>query len=533
MISTQFMSPSKFIALLCLVGVVSATTAPAALAQGRRGAPPEAAQAAAPTAPEAKPTAAPESKTAATPGMPTAEPPLPADAHVDQTIQMEGKTLHYTATVGTLAVRDGKGALSGEVVYTAYTMEGKDRPVTFAFNGGPGAASVYLNLGAIGPKKVAFGAEGQSPSDPATMTDNPGTWLDFTDIVFIDPIGTGFSRSLVSLDEAKKQFYGPDQDIEYLSKCVYDWLVKNQRLQSRKYIVGESYGGYRGPRLTAYLQSEIGVAVNGLVLVSPALSPQSGSPDLSPIPWMLTLPSIVAANYERQGKLTNENMQAVIDYTRGQYAQDLLAGNSDPAATPRLVAKVTELTGLDQKFVKESGGRLETQAFLREEFRETGKLGSRYDPNVTAYDPFPYNPTQETNDPILLSIIAPTTTAMVDFVTRTVGWKTDARYNALSSEVARAWDRSSRNGAFSGGASASDLRVAVATDPKLRVVIAHGWADLSCPFMGSVLTVSQIPIMGDPTRIQVHEYPGGHMYYARIGSSLALRKDVMEMVSKH
>ncbi len=107
-------------------------------------------------------------------------------------------------------------------------MEGKDRPVTFAFNGGPGAASVYLNLGAIGPKRVAFGAEGQSPSDPATLMDNPGTWLDFTDIVFIDPIGTGFSRSLVSMDEAKKQFYGPDQDIEYLSKCVYDWLVKNQ-----------------------------------------------------------------------------------------------------------------------------------------------------------------------------------------------------------------------------------------------------------------------------------------------------------------
>jgi carboxypeptidase C (cathepsin A) len=536
MSSAQDFSLPKFVGFLCLFGVVSATAPSLATAQqGRRGgqgAPPVEAAAAKPVGADGKP-AAPDAKPVATPGMSLTEPPLPADAHVEQTIQMDGKTLHYTATVGTLAVRDSKGALSGEVVYTAYTMEGKDRPVTFAFNGGPGAASVYLNLGAIGPKKVAFGAEGQSPSDPATLTDNPGTWLDFTDIVFIDPIGTGFSRSLVPLDEAKKQFYGPDQDIEYLSKCVYDWLVKNDRLLSRKYIVGESYGGYRGPRLTAYLQSEIGVAMNGLVLVSPALAPQSGSPDISPIPWMLTLPSIVAANYERQGKLTNENMAAVIDYTRGEYAEDLMKGNSDPAATPRLVKKVTELTGLDATFVRQSGGRLETQAFLREEFRETGKLGSRYDPNVTAYDPFPYNPTQETNDPILLSIIAPTTTAMVHFVTETVGWKTDARYNALSNEVARAWDRSSRNGAFAGSASATDLRVAVATDPKLRVVIAHGWADLSCPFMGSVLTVSQIPIMGDPTRVQVHEYPGGHMYYARTASSLALRKDVMDMVNKH
>ncbi len=519
----QSFSLSKSVAFLCLSAAIPMMLPSAALAQSTSDAKTP--------APDAK-AAAPDAKAGATPGIPIAQPPLPPDAHVEQTMQLDGKPLRYTVTVGTLPVRDSKGALSGEVVYTAYVAEGKDRPVTFAFNGGPGAASVYLNLGAIGPKRVAFGAEGQSPSDPATLMDNPGTWLDFTDLVFVDPIGTGFSRSLVSEEESKKQFYGPDQDIEYLSKCVYDWLVKNGRLQSRKYIVGESYGGYRGPRLTAYLQSKIGVAVNGLVLVSPALSPDAGSQDLSPIPWMMTLPSIVAANYERQGKLTNESMAEVIDYTRGEYAVDLMKGNSDPAATPRLVKKVTELTGLDATFVRQSGGRLETQAFLREEFRETGKLGSRYDPNVTAYDPFPYNPTQETNDPILLSIIAPTTTAMVDFVTRTVGWKTEARYNALSFEVNHLWDQSG-NGAFAGSASATDLRVAVATDPKLRVVIAHGWDDLSCPFMGSVLTVSQIPTMGDPTRVQVHEYPGGHMYYARPTSSLALRKDVMEMVSKH
>jgi carboxypeptidase C (cathepsin A) len=464
---------------------------------------------------------------------PTIPNDLPADKSVPQSIAVNGKAIKYTATVGTLPVKNADGKPVGEVVFTSYIVDEPNRPVTFAFNGGPGAASVYLNLGAIGPKRVDFGAEGQSPSDPAILKDNPGTWLDFTDLVFIDPIGTGFSKSLVSNDESKKLFYGPDQDIEYLSKIVYDWLVKNGRLESRKYIVGESYGGYRGPRLTSYLQSQIGVAMNGLVLVSPALAPSTGSDEISPIPWMITLPSIVAANYERKGMLSNESMAPVLAYTEGEYMTDLVKGFSDPAATPRIVQKVTELTGLDPTFVKQSGGRLETQAFLREEFRETGKLGSRYDPNVTAYDPFPYAPEQETNDPILLSIIAPTTSAMVNWVTQTVGWKTDARYNALSEEVGRLWDRSGRNGAFSGAAAATDLRVAVATDPKLRVVIAHGWADLSCPFMGSVLTVQQIPIMGDPTRVQVHEYPGGHMYYARIGSSLALRKDVMEMVAKH
>src|SRR3954451_2130286 len=459
-------------------------------------------------------------------------PSLPPDAHVDQTVQMSGKTIKYTATVGTLRVKNAENKPTGEVVFISYILEGANRPVTFAFNGGPGAASVYLNLGAIGPKRVAFGT-GESPSDPATLTDNPGTWLDFTDLVFIDPIGTGFSQSLVSPDETKKLFYGPDQDIEYLSRIVYDWLVKNGRLQSRKYLVGESYGGYRGPRLTQYLQSTTGVAMNGLILVSPALIPGGGSADISPIPWMLTLPSIVAANYERKGKLSAETMAPVIEYTRSEYVTDLVKGNSDASATPRLVKKVTELTGLDAAFVRESGGRLETQAFLREEFRESGKLGSRYDPNVTAYDPFPYDPSQRTDDPILLSIIAPTTTAMVDFVTRVVGWKTDEKYNALSYEVNQMWQRGGRGAVGNEAASATDLRVAVATDPKLHVLIAHGWADLSCPFMGSILTVTQMPSMGDPKRVQVHMYPGGHMYYSRLESSLALRKDVLELVNAH
>jgi len=500
---------------LCLFATLLA--APAAIAQK--------------AAPDTKP-ASTDTKPAAPEAKEKTPPSLPPEAHVAQSIVLNGKTIKYTATVGWLPVKDADGKTTGEVVYTAYTVDEPNRPVTFAFNGGPGAASVYLNLGAIGPKRVNFGAEGQSPSDPATLHDNPGTWLDFTDLVFIDPIGTGFSKSMVSPDETKKLFYGPNQDIHYLSRIVYDWLVENDRLLSPKYIVGESYGGYRGPRLTQYLQSQIGVGINGLVLISPALSPDAGAPDFSPIYWMTTLPSIVAANYERQGKLTAENMAPVIAYDLGDYATGLLKGNSDPTATPDLVKKVTELTGLDPTFVKQSGGRLETQAFLREEFRETGKLGSRYDPNVTAYDPFPYSPTQETNDPILLSIIAPTTTAMVDWVTRTVGWKIDARYNALSDEVNEQWDRA-RGGAFRSSASSTDLRVAVATDPKLHVLIAHGWADLSCPFMGSVLTVNQIPKMGDASRIQVHEYPGGHMFYSRTASQLALRQDVMKMYNEH
>ncbi|UKE52689.1 S10 family peptidase [Xanthomonas translucens] len=452
---------------------------------------------------------------------------LPADANVRQVTHVDGKSLGYTATVGTLPVKDAQGKIVADVVFTAYTVDGKDRPVTFALNGGPGAASVYLNLGAIGPKVVSFGSEGDSASAPATLHDNPGTWLDFTDLVFIDPVGTGFSRARVADEQAKKLFYTPQADIEYLSRTIYDWLLKNQRLQSRKYLVGESYGGFRGPRITHYLQTQLGVAMNGVVLVSPYLNPSlDANGDVSPLAWMLTLPSIAAAHLEREQRLTPEAMRQVIDYTRGDYVTALLRGRSDAAGNERMIQQVAAMTGLDTVYVRRAGGRLETQAYLREVFRDKGQLGSRYDSNVTAFDPFPNAPEQRANDPLLDSIIAPTTTAMVDFVTRVVGWKVDARYQALNYDVNKLWDWNNelRKG------SVTELRQAVAIDPKLRVLIVHGWNDLSCPFMGSVLTVDQMPVMGnDPTRVQVRNYPGGHMFYNRADSQRALRGDVMAM----
>jgi carboxypeptidase C (cathepsin A) len=329
--------------------------------------------------------------------------------------------------------------------------------------------------------------------------------------------------------ETKKLFFSPTPDIEYLSLVVYKWLVKNDRMLDKKYLVGESYGGYRGPRMTHYLQSQLGVAMNGLVLVSPYLNPTFGDGNLSPIPWMITLPSITAAHLENEGKLTPEAMQEVIAYTRGDYAEALLKGRSDPAATQQMIEHVTQMTGLDPAFVKYSGGRLETGAYLREVHRSQGLIGSVYDSNVTSPDPYPFAPEQESNDPILESIVAPTTTAMVDFINRTVGWKTEDRYYALSMDVNQQWDRQAdlRRGAV------PDLREAVAADPKLRVLIVHGWNDLSCAFMGSVLTVDQMPLMGDPGRVSVHEFPGGHMFYTRAANQAGLHQLAEQMVAAH
>ncbi|HET7105076.1 MAG TPA: peptidase S10 [Terracidiphilus sp.] len=457
--------------------------------------------------------------------------PLPPEKSVQQTMVLNGKTLHYAVTVGAYPTRDKANKTVGQVVVTSYTMASDNRPVTFALNGGPGGSSVYLNFGAIGPKHLQFGNQGDSPSAPAVLTDNQGTWLDFTDLVFIDPIGTGFSRSLVPDDQARSLFYSAEPDIEYLASIMYDWLVKNRRLDSRKYIVGESYGGFRAPRITYYLQSQIGVGINGMVLVSPALNFTIRNDGLiySPLPWMLTLPSIVAAHLERQSKLTAEAMKPVIAYDEGEYATTLIKGSSDPAATDRMIQRVTEMTGLDPEFVKLSGGRLDAAAYLREVNREQGRLASVYDPNVTMFDPFPFAPERRANDPVLATVIAPVTTAMVNFLVNTVGWKVNARYNALSYDVIRLWKRddATREGAV------TQLRQTAAADPQMRVLIVHGWDDLTCPFMGSVLSVNQMPIMGDPGRISVREYPGGHMFYTREGSRIALHNDVMEMVSRH
>jgi carboxypeptidase C (cathepsin A) len=459
-------------------------------------------------------------------------PPFPADARITQVTHVAGKTLNYTVTVGSLPVRDEKGKKIAEVVFTAYILDGTkdptERPVTFAFNGGPGASSVYLNLGAIGPKRVQFGAAGDNASAPPALVDNPGTWLDFTDLVFVDPVGTGFSRSLVSKDETKKRFWSVKPDIEYLSRIVYDWLLKNGRMASPKYLIGESYGGFRGPRLAHYLQTQLGVGINGVTLVSPYLNADAtGDGQFSPMPWAVSLPSMAAANYERQGKPLNPQTMAEVEtYARGEFIVDLLKGARDQAALDRVVQHVTAYTGVDAETVRRSGGRLESFAFLRDLYRDQGKIGSIYDSNVTAYDPFPWSPQRRSGDPILDAIVAPTTSAMVDFMTRQVGWKVEGRYEALSYEVNANWENGE---GINNIESVTDLRQALALDPKLRVMIVHGYDDLSCPYFASKLIVDQMPNMGDANRISVHVYPGGHMFYSRPDSQSALRRDIMAM----
>jgi carboxypeptidase C (cathepsin A) len=264
-------------------------------------------------------------------------------------------------------------------------------------------------------------------------------------------------------------------------------------------------------------------------MVSPYLDPPSTGHDnaLSPLPWMIDLPSMAAGHLEREGKLTPQAMSRVEAYTQGQFVTDLLAGRQDKAAVERLTTHVADLTGLDPALVRRLDGRIDEDTYLREIHRDDQKIGSYYDSNVTSFDAFPSSATRKSGDPILEASIAPLTSAMVDFDTRVVGWKADARYNALSFAVNADWDDAKLD-----DKPVSDLRKAIANDPNMAVMIAHGYNDLSCPYFGSKLILEQMPRFGSDQRVELHVYPGGHMFYARPASDASFKQDAKALIER-
>src|SRR6202789_332732 len=475
---------------------------------------------------QATPQAAPPATKA--PEKPSLEPFLPAKS-VQQFAIIGNKKVEYVLTVGSIPLKDEKGEVTGEVVYTAYvvpTGAGSNRPVTFSMNGGPGAASAYLNLGALGPKHINFGRDGTYASDSPALTDNANSWLDFTDLVFIDPIGTGYSRSHLDEEGTLKTFLKPEEDIHYLGDVIDAWLRLNSRTQSPKYLIGESYGGYRVPRVAQHLQSELGIGVSGIVMVSPALdlASLSRSDALSPISWMINLPSMAAAVKERRGEaLTAESMAPVETYAQTEFVEDFFAGQRNKAATERMSARVTQYLGLDPALVRRLAGRVPPDVFLRENRRDEGKIGSFYESNQLAYDPFPERDRTDYNDPNLGSTAA-FAEAMINIINDQAGWKVNARYYINNYHVAMTFDHSDSGKDL----PVTDLRKAVANDPHMAVLIAHGYNDLACPYLLSKLVVAQMPSFGVAERVKVDVFPGGHMFYARPQSAAAFKHDAMQ-----
>ena len=449
---------------------------------------------------------------------------LPPDSTTKQTLALPGRTLAFSATAGSIRLFDDKGESQADIAYTAYQLDGADpatRPVTFLFNGGPGAASAYLQLGAAGPWRLSINGDAAIPSASPDLQPNAETWLDFTDLVFIDPVGTGYSRFVATGDDVRKKFFSTDGDVSSIALTIRRWLEKSGRLLSPKYLAGESYGGMRGPKIVRNLQIEQGVGVRGLILFSPVLDFRefTGS---SMLQYVWSLPTMAAVARQAKGAVTRADMADVENYARGEFLADLLKGTADTAATTRLADKFAALTGIDQAVSRRLAGRLDAIEFRREFDRKEGKVTGRYDASVMGFDPNPDSSFYHFNDPSGETLTGPLTSAAVDLTTRKLNWRPDGSYHLLNGAIEKAWD-------FGRGInppeSISQLRQILALDPKLKLLVGHGLFDLATPYFGTKILLDQLPAFASPSRVKLVVYPGGHMFYSRDASRQAFRAE--------
>ncbi|KAA2236533.1 S10 family peptidase [Salinarimonas soli] len=461
-------------------------------------------------------------------GRPAEAGALPAESVTRHRLQLPGRELAFTAVAGSLPLLDRAGKVEADIGFVAYLREGEDparRPVTFAVNGGPGAASAYLHLGVLGPWRLPLDGPTVPPSSSPALVPNGETWLDFTDLVFIDPVGTGYSLTRPGTpDDLRNRLLSVEGDIDALATIVSRWLKDNGRLASPKFFVGESYGGFRGPLLAEKLQTDQGVGFSGLVLLSPVLDfGWRSQPSWNPLPQVSLLPSAAAAAMEQRGPVDRKALRAVEAYASGEFVTDLLRGQTDPAALDRLGARVAELTGLDPALARRLGGRLDMRTLQRELRRGEGLVTSAYDTGVTAFDPDPTSPQGRFSDPVLEGMTAPLTSAIVDHLSRTLKWDVpDRRYQLLNGGVSRAWRW---GGGRSQPESLNELRSALALDRRMRALVVHGFTDLVTPYFESELLLRQVPDYGAEGRVRLEVYPGGHMFYSRDGSRRAFRAD--------
>jgi carboxypeptidase C (cathepsin A) len=454
---------------------------------------------------------------------------LPPDSTTQHTLALPGRTLAFAATAGSIRLFDDKGEPQADIAYTAYQLDGADpasRPVTFVFNGGPGAASAYVQLGNAGPWRLPITGDAAVPSAPPDLQPNAETWLDFTDLVFIDPVGTGYSRFIATGEDVRKRFFSIDGDVSSIAVTIRRWLEKSGRLSSPKFVATESYGGIRGPKIVRELQINRGVGVKGLILISPVLDFRdfSGS---SPLQYVASLPTMAAVARNAKSPVTRADMADVEHYARGDFLTDLIKGLADTEATIRLSDRVAALTGIDQAVSRRLAGRFDSIEFRREFDRRDGKVTGRYDASVMGFDPYPDSSFFHFSDPSGEALTAPLSSAVVDLTTRKLNWRPDGSYQLLNGAVGKAWN-------FGNGIdppeSISQLRQILALDPRLKLLIGHGLFDLATPYFGTRMQLDQLPAFASPDRVKFVVYPGGHMFYSRDASRQAFRTEVQALM---
>ena len=445
-------------------------------------------------------------------------------------LKINGKVLDYRAIAGTLILKDENCKAKASLFYISYTKEGvenhRDRPITFCFNGGPGSASVWLHLGVLGPKRV-FLTENGDALPPFRLVDNEFSLLDQTDLVFIDPVSTGFSRAIPP--EEAKQFYGVEEDVKSIAEFIRLYLSKNQRWESPKFIIGESYGTTRAAALAGYLHDENFICVNGLILISSVLNFQSldfqAGNDLS---YLLFLPSYTATAWyhKKLSPQLQENLSDALrqskefvmnDYNQALFKGDLLKGPE----RERIINKMSALTGLSPDYINRSNLRVNMFRFAKELLRENNRTIGRFDSRFKGIDAdaaggeFEYDPSSD-------AIFGAFTATINQYILADLKWTKGGHYKILSD--VQPWNYGITNKYLN---VAETLRSVMTKNPYLRVFVGNGYYDLATPFFATEYTFNHLGL--DPTlmsHVTMKDYEAGHMMYIHRPSLIKIKEDM-------
>jgi carboxypeptidase C (cathepsin A) len=479
-----------------------------------------------------------EAKTSREPAPSPTPAAAPAAASIRQRLTLGGKPIAYTATAATIDLKDAKNETAARMFYVAYTADGADpkqRPVTFLFNGGPGSASLWLHMGSFGPMRVETPDAQPAPPPPYRLIENSESLLDRTDLVFVDAVGTGFSRIVGKGDP--KDFYGTDQDVAAFGQFIERWVSANNRWNSPKFLIGESYGTTRGAALLLYLEQK-GMAFNGAVFVSSYLNAWddlNGPPFSNDRAYQLYLPTLAATAWHY--KKVDPRLAAlavflddVRKFSLGDYGLALAKGaNLDAATKAKIAARLHAYTGLPEAYILNANLRIDPSRFqkelLRGERRTVGRLDGRY--QGIDHDAAGEKPEY---DPSGTAIASAYTAALNAHVRGTIGYKTDDLYKPTNyEEVGKDWDDRHRTdfGRAPMPDVAEDLRAAMTINPSLRLFAANGYYDFATPFFETEYTIAHMGL--DPSlekNIAYGYYPSGHMMYLHEPSLKQMKADL-------
>lgn len=474
---------------------------------------------------------------------PPAKDDKPADPIVTHhEVTIGGEHFAYTASAGFMRLNNYEGKARANMFYTAYTRDGvadvRTRPILFAFNGGPGSSSVWLHMGVVGPMRVKMGPEGEPLGPPYEIVENSESWLDLADLVFIDPISTGYSRAVEGEDP--HQFHGLDQDAQAVGDFIRLYTTKQGRWLSPKFLCGESYGTTRAAALSSLLQDEQGMFLNGIVLVSPVLNFQTiDFTTGNDTPYWLYVPTYAATAWyhkrlspELQKDLPTTLARAE-KFARGEYLSALAQGDAlQGAAREKIVKELAALTGVSEDFVRRTKLRIEigdfTKELLRDRGKEPGRTVGRLDSRYTGIDRDDAGASFE-YDPAMAAIMGPYTAAINDYVRSTLGFQSDLPYEILTGRV-HPWSLGGRD-QF---ANVSErLRGAMTRNRNLRVFVASGYYDLATPYEAAQYTFDTMGL--DPElagNVTIKRFRAGHMMYVRDEDRAGLKRDVAAWLSE-